>query len=1035
MATTIYYSNKLEELVRILGENIKSSPCGIFISEHVITQTSGMKQWLAVEMAKKENNGVFANFKLENQDAFINSLYQLLTGQTVTHNLETSKWLLFSFLGSDEFRQNPDFKKVTEYYKENELKQIQLAARLNDLFDQYQVYRENIIGTWEAGQRAYPDSDAEPWQKELWEKLAGCGQVHSKYRMKREILNLLKNDENIEKVRKEFPILSFFGNSIYTNFHLEIFNRLAEVIPVNNYVLLPVKDPKTAFSNELLTNLGANADELKIMLGAENNILSLPKAPPIHNLLGIIQKQIFDNQNLSTAEILADELLQDGSIQINSAYTEAREVEILYNYLVNLIHRDPELKPTDIMVLATDIDRYAPFIQAVFSNAPFLIPFKISGVSNGRKDSILTALIKILDFREDDFTSEKVIGLLETRSISAKFGVTGTKHLRVLVEKANIRFGWEGRSQDDTRYVGWEYGLRKLAYGFAMLTEESIEIPGKEYSLYPFEDIEGKSGMDIFRVKAFAERLWNLVRTIDEKRTLAEWEFFIQNEVFEKMILPEDTDKEDLSLFYRQFRHLEEVKQLLPELRIHFTTFYSAFRAALLEESGEMGFNSGRVTFSSHIPARGLPAKVIAFLGLNNGKFPRKDRFVSYDLIAKERLTGDRSKKANDKQLFLDTLLSAREKLYLSYIGRNAKENSELPPSIVLDELMDYIESQSANPSLVREGILVHHPLHGFSGRYRPENNRLFTYLYGEDVQVENILLETQVADDPNDQPASTEIKLNDLINFYKSPVKWYYQRTIGIYLEEKEENLPEEETSELDHLESWTLKKELMNADSGIHEEKDKIREQYVKSGRFPLATFSEILIDSLLEDIAQVKTGKDQQTAGLTEETLGNILTINDKIKITGTVGGIYGNNLIEYSLSKQALKYKVETRIKYLFLTASGFELEARFIDRSGGLITFKPISTTEAVNVLAILAKYFLKGRQGMLRITLNAAENYLKNDNLEVIMSELIKEANGNPNSNTFPDLYLKRAISDGQFEDQAILGEHLEALASYLINF
>jgi len=128
---------------------------------------------------------------------------------------------------------------------------------------------------------------------------------------------------------------------------------------------------------------------------------------------------------------------------------------------------------------------------------------------------------------------------------------------------------------------------------------------------------------------------------------------------------------------------------------------------------------------------------------------------------------GDRSKKEADKSLFLDTLMSAREKLYLSYIGQSVKDNTEIPPSIVLDTLKDYLELET-----------VKHPLHGFSNRYRKEDKKLFTYFYNTPAN-ENL----RKTKDPqsSSEAISEEILVQDFVKFFEAPIDFYFEKCLAL--------------------------------------------------------------------------------------------------------------------------------------------------------------------------------------------------------------------------------------------------------------
>ncbi len=1038
MASTVYYSNRLEKLTEKLSGKIQNSPGGIFVKDTIITQTAGMDQWLAAELAKKENLGVFANFSILHQDEFINEVHFLLTGNQARFNKETGRWMLYELLGTDDFLNNPDFRQASEYCAGDDLKRIQLASRINDLFDQYQVYREGLIDSWENGLLQDPGSVPEKWQKWLWLKLKEQGFFHAKYHVKKDLLQALDDTVMQEKLGNNYPIVSFFGNSVYTRFHKEIYDRLAEIIDIDHYVLMPAgsMEGKFSYRNELLESFGRQSLDMLGILSENTTIEQLTVETMSGGLLSDIQNAVFNDRNTVESDKIPDSVLLDDSIQVNSTYTAAREVEILYNYMLGVINRVKGLNPRDILVLARDIDLYAPYIKAVFSNAPHHIPFKISGVSKGQEESFITALLDILDLEEEDFTSEKVISLLELKPVSARFGITDTIGIRSLVSRANIRFGKTGRKEDDTNYVSWDYGIKKLVYGYAMLSDQDYHVPGEDISLYPFEDIEGEGGRQVFRIKEFIDDLANVIDEKKVKKSLEDWIKFINEEVLDRLIHTDNSDKEDLAFYYKKLNNYREAMELLPGRQVEFRAFYQGLKRSLSDEPAEYGFNSGKVTFSSYDKAKGLPARVIAFLGLNNDSFPRKDRFVGYDLLGKEVLAGDRSLKENDKQRFLETILSARDFLYLSYIGRSSKDNSELPPSIVLDELLDYLEKRADNPAMVRDGLLVEHPLHGFSGKYLPGNSRLFTYFNSEDTSDPSDLFETDKDIDKEESIDIKEINLDIMIRFFQSPVKWYYQKFVGLYLDEEEDQqLLEEEVFDLNKLELWSLKNELVKADisdSGILE---KARDEYVKSGLLPLKNFSIIEIEELRKDVMKVKEKRDSLIIGKSQRSPGYVLDLENGCNLYGSVNDIYSNELVEYSFPKKPLKYMIQTWIRYLFLTACDEAINTHFIDRDGIHSQFRKIDKKTAREYLCVLTENFVKGNGRLIPFTIKAAELYFHKKDLEKALGAVETEANGIERAGIPPDLYIRRALNDKQFDNLESFRNYLADLGTLLLNF
>ena len=117
----------------------------------------------------------------------------------------------------------------------------------------------------------------------------------------------------------------------------------------------------------------------------------------------------------------------------------------------------------------------------------------------------------------------------------------------------------------------------------------------------------------------------------------------------------------------------------------------SYFRQELSVPAGGQAFLSGRVTFCNMVPMRSIPFAVICLLGMNDTDYPRHQNRVSFDMIAAEPRPGDRNRRDDDRYLFLESLLSARRVLYLSWVGRDQRDNSFRPPSVVVAELLDYL--------------------------------------------------------------------------------------------------------------------------------------------------------------------------------------------------------------------------------------------------------------------------------------------------------------------------------------------------------
>ncbi|HSV76152.1 MAG TPA: exodeoxyribonuclease V subunit gamma [Bacteroidales bacterium] len=1010
----LFISSQIETLCGKLAQNLNQQSVSIFNQSVIITQGGGVNDWLTRSIT--ETNGVFANFAFQNQDGFLGKVYELLTGEKLRSNRDAIKFGIYRLFDTEDFKK--DFPYVASYFKDNDLRRIQLSEKIADLFDQYQLYRADMIKSWEEGKTFTEKSESEKWQMWLWQQL----QLPSKAAYRDGIYEALEKKESQELLQKTWPEIHLFGISIYTNFHLEFYKRLSKYITVHFYLCLPSKEKD--HRHTLLESFGAKAKELlEQFAGMKAELTDFPETDN-NTLLGRLQNSIVNNKELS-------EKGPDDSIQVTSHFTPVREVEALFNYLLNLFLKDRELKPRDVLVITPDINKYEPFVKAVFRNAPVNLPHRVSGAAKNTGDSITASLELISNLGEEDLTSEKVAGLLEQNRIGKAYGVEDTSYIRGVLNKAGIRFGRENRLNDDTHYVSWKYGLEKIILGYAMLTEEPFDVSHrlteeeKEYlaepglTNYPYRDAEASASHDLFRLKAFVDDLQELLDEQQTPRTLTDWKLVFVEKVMGKMVWSNDFDKEDRQERNEIFRVLgftERLDEASAAVEVPWQVFLNELKKRLFTESREHELNTGAITFTSAIPARGLPYKVIAFIGLDNSVFPRQDNHLGFDLTGNDYQPGDRSKKEADKSLFLDTLMAARKKLYLNYIGQSVKDNTEIPPSIVLDTLMDYLGLKA-----------VKHPLHGFSNRYNDQE--LFTYLYNTEpdpsLRRTKDVANSSDAEKPEDQ--KEEIWVNDFVKFFEAPIEYYFEKVLGIYLTGDDDiTLPETELFELGRLQKWQIKNELLKYTGSTEEELKAFIQEHIKKGKLPLKNLGREAVEKMLEEIEPVKKEYIERTNGKEEKSVFIDLNVNG-LRITGTIDGVFGDEYIHATTSTSGNidKYKVRAYLNALLLYAAGKITSARLLalENEGDNIkvidlAIPKVETGCAKEKLFELIEYLKKGKPQPLRFSLNATKppEGVQSITTESVLNVLRAEAKGNKYAGMPPNKYVSALLETGYFE-------------------
>ncbi len=536
--------------------------------------------------------------------------------------------------------------------------------------------------------------------------------------------------------------------------------------------------------------------------------------------------------------------------------------------------------------------------------------------------------------------------------------------------------------------------------------------------------VEGAAAGELIRFNHFVEVLLQAIAERKEDRSIKEWISFVQSLLDNMICEPETSTEEDYLLLVKHLGSYNILNEYFNE-KVSFRVFAHSFLQTLTAGTSTGSFVSSGITFCSLIPMRSIPFKVVAMLGLNFDKFPRKDNSVSFNLMEQKKEKGDRNIKENDKNLFLESLIAAREFLYVSYVGRNTKDNTDFPPSQLIDELVDYIQSGAAGIENVRKSLIKKHPLHGFSRLYNQGDDSFVTYLNMNKPLIEGII---EPGKEIKSEPI-TEIHLNALVSFFKNPFKGYYNRVLKIYYQEEEVLLSENELFELNGLEKWDLKHELlsMNPENG-----KRLRDQLVKTGRLPLKNMADVSLENLETEI-EVPRQLFQELVG--EETpMSKTVELQiDDVLLTGDLHPLYGEKLVVISFSKNECKYQLEAYIKYLAALAVGFKIELYFISApKSSSHKAAVISQDEAMKRLTELVKLFKKGHEQILSFY---PELEMKPGKVaDLTVESFIKMVDNKLDNYNFPctDRYILNEYENGFFGQEGIL-ERFKSEAEHLL--
>ncbi len=810
-------------------------------------------------------------------------------------------------------------------------KRYQLSERLADLFDQYQVYRADWLEDWAAGKHQLKNVRGETkplkpencWQAQLWQALLhdvgaeGMAQsragVHRRY---------------IERINRmtEAPIglparVIVFGISSLPAQALEALAGLARF----SQVLLCVHNP----CRHHWADIVADKDLLRHEYKRQSRKAGMPVVlnpdalhQHAHPLLAAWGKQGRDYINLldnhddpnsyrsifrdgridlfsesdprTVLNQLQDDILElrplgetrelwpavdvkaDRSIRFHVAHSAQREVEVLHDQLLVRFSNDPDLRPRDVIVMVPDIDTYAPHIRAVFGQLDRedrrFIPFTLADQGQRGRDPLLIAVEHLLKIPDSRFPVSEILDLLDVPALRARFHINerDLPTLHRWIEGAGVRWGLNARQREGLglpealEQNSWHFGLRRMLLGYAV--GAGIAYDGIE----PYDEIGGLDAALIGPLVALIDALQVAHNELSQPATPPVWGMRLQSLM--QLFFTADSEHDDYLL--SQLETLRENwLQTCETVGLHeelpLTVVREAWLAGLDQGRLSQRFLAGSVNFCTLMPMRAIPFKVVCLLGMNDGDYPRAQPPLDFDLMGSDYRPGDRSRREDDRYLLLEALLSARDQLYISWVGRSIRDNSERPASVLIGQLRDHLASgwrpadavepvddQKRDPGQqLLHKLTLEHPLQPFSAKYFRESVEFFSFAREWQV-LHEAATQTEEAKALEKHQQEEPLSLMQLQDFLRNPVKHFFSQRLKIFFEGADAPLADEEPFVLDALERYGLSDSLLQAalidpehlDASLSEQAKRLQ----GSGLLPMAGFGALLQEELIEPLS---------------------------------------------------------------------------------------------------------------------------------------------------------------------------------------
>ena len=608
---------------------------------------------------------------------------------------------------------------------------------------------------------------------------------------------------------------------------------------------------------------------------------------------------------------------KDRSIVFHSAHSAVRELEVLQDQLLQALAQPAQragqapLNPRDIIVMVPDIEVLAPAIRAVFGqykrgDARY-IPFDIADMSAQASSPLIAAVEWLLRLPAQRCRMSELIDLLEVPAVAARFGLAAESLPRLTqwMAGAGIRWGLnaEHRSALGLDACGEQnsawFGLQRMLLGYASGAHTVDDpLPGLD-TIEPYAEV---GGLEAELAGSLAHLLQALLRwwaIAGASATPAEWVLHCQTLLSDMVQAETEADRLALAALLDGLRAWQQVcEQAGFAQAVPVTVARAAWLQALEMPKAQQRFRAGGMTFCTLMPMRAIPFEVVCLLGMNEGDYPRRGTQSDFDLMALPGVgrPGDRSRRDDDRQLMLESVLSARRMLYVSWSGRSVRDNADQPASVLVAQLRDYLRAGWGDA--VVDSRTTEHPLQPFSRRYFEAGSPLFSF-----ASEWRAMHQAPVADAAEGQGllawvanSTVPLTLQQLTQFLRKPVKAFFRQRLLVVFDEEDAEVLDEERFALGGLDQYQLVKDLFQRAAGAASSADADQQVQAalahlrRAGALPMQGFGDLAQQTLQTHVAaMVQAWHAQQVRWTHEAARHNLRLEVDGVVLEDWVDGL--------------------------------------------------------------------------------------------------------------------------------------------------
>ncbi|MCZ2813164.1 exodeoxyribonuclease V subunit gamma [Modestobacter sp. VKM Ac-2979] len=947
-----------------------------FASEVVAVPAKGVERWLAQRLstvlgAGSARDGICSGVVFPSSGRLVDEAMAAARGSVLGDDRwENPVWPLLEVV--DEHLGEPWCQVLAQHLghgadDHRRGRRWAAAARLAGLFRSYGAHRPQMLRDWANG-RDTDGHDPLPadlhWQAELWRRLRDRLGPSPAERLEEECA-ALRADPALSDLPER---ISVFGPTRLHADALAVLSALAEHRDVHLWLPHPSPvlwqrieghtagrrrddDTATLPDHPLLRSLARDVRELQLRLPPYQDEHHEDAARPV-TLLGRLQADLRDDALPGPAAL-------DDTLQVHACHGPGRQVEVLRELLLRLFEDDSTLEPRDVLVMCPDVETFAPLISAAFGLVPGsphpggALRVRLADRSLRRTNPLLDTVAALLDLAQSRVTASQVLDLAATPGVRRCFGFTDDEleRIRDWVARSGVRWGIDSSTRrpfglDSVAQSTWQAGLDRVLLGVTTSEDEPVWLD----RALPLDDVDS-SDIDLAgRLAELLDRLEDVLTALSGEHPAGHWIDTLAG----ALDLLTESDPADAWQLAQARRELAEAGEggVAP-------VGLADVRALMADRLGgrptRANFRTGNLTVCTLVPMRSVPHRVVVLLGLDDGVFPRTAGMDGDDVLARDACVGERDVRSEDRQLLLDALMAAGEKVVLLYTGADPVSGATRPPAVPLGELLDVVDAMVPG---ARDDVVTRHPL-------QPYDVRSFTGTPPPSFDPVSLAgaRRSVLTREPEPQrrplgPLTGPVALDDLVAFVEHPVKAYLRQRLRITLPGEDDEIADALVTTLDGLQEWAVGERLLAASLRGTRAEDARLAEWLRGTLPPRGLGEQVLqrVAGRVDALAAV----GRTAVAPTPRTVDVRLDLGGR-ELAGTVNGVRDGAVVTVTYSSLSAKHRARGWVLALALAAAEGTGQAITVGRRGDRARTSTITApADPVAALADLVDLYDRG---------------------------------------------------------------------------